>query len=131
MVRIIVAPQSGRLGTITRERTRIAGNSPAPRKRPFAVANREEELAKRRNINGKRRYCYIGRENEALLAAIRVKNRASPNIGTLPIIFGDVVKIMCNSAVSKNVNLRELLANKAGPQSRTKHAREERGKMIP
>ena len=70
-----------------------------PRKRQFAVSNLEEELAKRRNITGKRLDGYIGRENGASPAAIRVRNRASPSSGTLPIIFGNVAKIMCNSSV--------------------------------
>ena len=86
-------------------------------------------MAKRRNIKGKRIYGYIGRGNEAPLAAIRVQNRASPNSGALSIIFGDVVKIMRKSSVSKNVNLREIFANKLGPRFGTKTGtREEGGK---
>ena len=56
----------------------------------------------------------------ATLVAIRVQNRASPNGGALPIIWGNVAKTMRITAVANNVDFREIVANKVDPHFRTK-----------
>ena len=114
------------------KRTRTSGNSSDRQKKQFAVENREEESAKRRNIKGTRCYGYIDRENEAPLAAIMVQNRASPNSGTLPIIFWGAVEIMCVIHLSPKISICGIYSRiRLGRISEQKHAREEMGEMIP